>query len=217
MCWTISYGHPPVVQPEEGVTYAAKIDKAEARIDFSRDAHQVERQIRACIPRRLSNMATNASASSPPRSRIMPGRRANCSTSLPDRPGPWRDPSDADPARGQGGDVGGRIAARFRHAHRQPGRRLEPMARFAFTVEFDGRPFMGWQRQAHGPSVQQAIEDIHATTGERAILHAAGRTDAGVHGLAMRAHADVESCWMLFCLMEADNAKLCLYCVLQWC
>ena len=43
-------GHPPVVQPEEGVTYAAKIDKAEARIDFSRDAHQVERQIRAFSP-----------------------------------------------------------------------------------------------------------------------------------------------------------------------
>ena len=43
-------GHPPVVQPEEGVTYAAKIEKAEARIDFSRDAHQVERQVRAFNP-----------------------------------------------------------------------------------------------------------------------------------------------------------------------
>jgi len=42
--------HPPVPQPEEGVTYAAKIDKAEARIDFSRDAHQVERQVRAFNP-----------------------------------------------------------------------------------------------------------------------------------------------------------------------
>ena len=83
------------------------------------------------------------------------------------------------------------------------------MARFAFTVEFDGRPFMGWQRQAHGPSVQQAIEDaIHAVTGERAILHAAGRTDAGVHGLAMRAHADVEKPLTPFRLMEAINAKL---------
>ena len=40
----------PRAQPEEGVTYAAKIDKAEARIDFSRDAHQVERQIRAFNP-----------------------------------------------------------------------------------------------------------------------------------------------------------------------
>lgn len=42
--------HPPMAQPEEGVTYAAKIDKAEARIDFSKDAHQVERQIRAFNP-----------------------------------------------------------------------------------------------------------------------------------------------------------------------
>ena len=42
--------HPPVSQPEEGVTYASKIDKAESRIDFARDAHQVERQVRAFNP-----------------------------------------------------------------------------------------------------------------------------------------------------------------------
>lgn len=83
------------------------------------------------------------------------------------------------------------------------------MTRFAFTVEFDGRPFMGWQRQAHGPSVQQAIEQaIHAVTGEDAAVHAAGRTDAGVHGLAMRAHADVAKEIAPFRLMEAINARL---------
>lgn len=83
------------------------------------------------------------------------------------------------------------------------------MARFAFTVEFDGRPFMGWQRQAHGPSVQQAIEDaILAVTGERVAVHAAGRTDAGVHGLAMRAHADIAKDMAPFRLMEALNALL---------
>lgn len=83
------------------------------------------------------------------------------------------------------------------------------MTRFAFTVEFDGRPFMGWQRQAHGPSVQQTIEDaIHAVTGERAIIHAAGRTDAGVHGIAMRAHADVAKAIAPFRLMEAINAMM---------
>jgi tRNA pseudouridine38-40 synthase len=83
------------------------------------------------------------------------------------------------------------------------------MTRFAFTVEFDGRPFMGWQRQAHGPSVQQAMEDaIFAVTGERAVIHAAGRTDAGVHGLAMRCHADVEKDMPPFRLMEAVNARL---------
>ncbi|RJG54178.1 tRNA pseudouridine(38-40) synthase TruA [Sphingobium terrigena] len=83
------------------------------------------------------------------------------------------------------------------------------MTRFAFTVEFDGRPYMGWQRQAHGPSVQQAIEDaIHAVTGERVAVHAAGRTDTGVHGLAMRAHADVAKAITPFRLMEAINARL---------
>src|SRR3546814_2352243 len=41
---------PPVPQPEEGVTYAAKIDKAEARIDFTHDANFIERQIRALNP-----------------------------------------------------------------------------------------------------------------------------------------------------------------------
>ncbi|WP_017670651.1 methionyl-tRNA formyltransferase [Blastomonas sp. AAP53] len=42
--------YPPVVQPEDGVTYAAKIDKAEARLDFTLSAEQVERQVRAFNP-----------------------------------------------------------------------------------------------------------------------------------------------------------------------
>ncbi|QDC36079.1 MULTISPECIES: tRNA pseudouridine(38-40) synthase TruA [Sphingobium] len=83
------------------------------------------------------------------------------------------------------------------------------MTRFAFTVEFDGRPFMGWQRQAHGPSVQQAMEDaIFAVTGEQVAVHAAGRTDAGVHGLGMRTHADIAKDIASFRLMEALNALL---------
>jgi tRNA pseudouridine38-40 synthase len=83
------------------------------------------------------------------------------------------------------------------------------MTRFRLTVEFDGRPFMGWQRQAHGPSVQAAIEDAAlAVTGEQSVLHAAGRTDAGVHALAMSAHLDVERTITPFRLMEALNALL---------
>src|SRR5690606_8456204 len=63
------------------------------------------------------------------------------------------------------------------------------VTRFRLTIEYDGSPFMGWQRQAHGPSVQQAIEEaIEAITDERVTLHAAGRTDTGVHALAMTAH-----------------------------
>ena len=83
------------------------------------------------------------------------------------------------------------------------------MTRFRLTVEFDGRPFMGWQRQAHGPSVQQAIEDAaFAIAGERVTLHAAGRTDAGVHALAMAAHLEIGRPITPFRLMEALNAKL---------
>lgn len=83
------------------------------------------------------------------------------------------------------------------------------MTRFALTVEYDGRPFMGWQYQDHGPSVQQSIEDaLHGITGEDALVHAAGRTDAGVHALGMRAHTEIEKDIAPFRLMEALNAHL---------
>jgi len=83
------------------------------------------------------------------------------------------------------------------------------MTRFRLTVEYDGRPFMGWQRQAHGPSVQQAIEEaVTAICGETPALHAAGRTDAGVHALAMTAHVDIARAIAPFRLKEALNARL---------
>ena len=81
------------------------------------------------------------------------------------------------------------------------------MTRWRLTVEFDGQPFMGWQRQDHGPSVQQALEEaIHQMTGESAAVHAAGRTDAGVHALAMAAHVDVTKAVTEHRLREGINA-----------
>ena len=83
------------------------------------------------------------------------------------------------------------------------------MTRFALTLEYDGGPFMGLQRQAHGPSVQQSVEEaVHAITGETVTLHAAGRTDAGVHALAMVVHVDVAKDLTPFRLMEALNHHL---------
>ena len=83
------------------------------------------------------------------------------------------------------------------------------MTRFALTLEFDGTPFMGLQRQSHGPSVQQAVEEAaFAVTGEQVRLHSAGRTDTGVHALAMRSHLDIEKPIEPFRLMEALNAHL---------
>ncbi len=68
---------------------------------------------------------------------------------------------------------------------------------------------MGWQRQTHGPSVQQAVETaIHDISGETVAVHAAGRTDAGVHAAAMTAHVDLEKPFTPFRLMEAINARL---------
>ncbi|MEP9401092.1 tRNA pseudouridine(38-40) synthase TruA [Sphingomonas sp. VNH70] len=83
------------------------------------------------------------------------------------------------------------------------------MTRFALVVEYDGRPFVGWQRQAEGASVQGAIERaLREVTQEDATVHAAGRTDAGVHATAMRAHVDVAKAIDPFRLREALNARL---------
>jgi tRNA pseudouridine38-40 synthase len=82
-------------------------------------------------------------------------------------------------------------------------------ARIRLTLEWDGRPFMGWQCQPHGPSVQQAVETaITDITGETAVVHAAGRTDAGVHASAMTAHVELETRLSPFRLMEGINARL---------
>lgn len=67
------------------------------------------------------------------------------------------------------------------------------MTRWKITVEYDGSGFVGWQRQANGPSVQEALEDaIAGFSGETVTLHGAGRTDSGVHALAQVAHFDIE-------------------------
>jgi tRNA pseudouridine38-40 synthase len=83
------------------------------------------------------------------------------------------------------------------------------MPRFKLTLEYDGAPFVGWQRQENGLSVQAALEGaLFAMTGERATAHGAGRTDAGVHALAQVAHVDLERAWDPFRLGEGLNALL---------
>ncbi|GMN02583.1 tRNA pseudouridine(38-40) synthase TruA [Erythrobacter sp. MTPC3] len=83
------------------------------------------------------------------------------------------------------------------------------MTRFALTYEFDGTPYQGLQRQKHGPSVQQAMEEaLRGVTGQEITLHSSGRTDAGVHAIAMRSHVDIDTDLTAFRLMGAINAHL---------
>lgn len=83
------------------------------------------------------------------------------------------------------------------------------MPRYALKVEYNGAPFAGWQRQADQPSVQGAIETALARLepGPHTIA-AAGRTDAGVHGLGQVAHCDLKKDWEPFRLSEALNYHL---------
>ncbi|KAG1713869.1 tRNA pseudouridine synthase A [Nymphon striatum] len=83
------------------------------------------------------------------------------------------------------------------------------MPRYALKIEYDGKPFSGWQRQNDVPSVQGAIEAALAKLEPRAhTIAAAGRTDAGVHGLGQVAHCDMDKVWDPFRLSEALNFHL---------
>ena len=67
------------------------------------------------------------------------------------------------------------------------------MPRYRLVLEYDGAEFVGWQRQANGLAVQQVVEEaVEKFCGERVVVHAAGRTDAGVHALGQVAHMDLE-------------------------
>jgi tRNA pseudouridine38-40 synthase len=69
----------------------------------------------------------------------------------------------------------------------------QPFWRYRLTLEYDGGPFAGWQRQENAPSVQQTIEDAAQVVAPGEVhCYGAGRTDAGVHALAMTAHLDIQ-------------------------
>jgi tRNA pseudouridine38-40 synthase len=83
------------------------------------------------------------------------------------------------------------------------------MTRFRLTIEYDGTPFVGWQRQANGTSIQGELERaILALTGETVVVHGAGRTDAGVHARGQVAHVDITKAFQPDRLTAALNFHL---------
>jgi tRNA pseudouridine38-40 synthase len=83
------------------------------------------------------------------------------------------------------------------------------MPRYRMTIEYDGGPYVGFQAQANGPSVQAALEAaIKAFCGQTLRVHAAGRTDTGVHATGQVIHIDLEKAWPAETVMNALNAHL---------
>ena len=83
------------------------------------------------------------------------------------------------------------------------------MPRYKLTIEYDGRDFVGWQRQANGFSVQEAVETaIQRFSSEQVTVFGAGRTDAGVHALAQVVHVDLATPTDAHTVMRAINFHL---------
>ncbi|ODT21268.1 MAG: tRNA pseudouridine(38-40) synthase TruA [Hyphomicrobium sp. SCN 65-11] len=83
------------------------------------------------------------------------------------------------------------------------------MPRYRITIEYDGTPFLGWQTQADGKSVQGSlVEAIHKLGGETVEVRGAGRTDAGVHALGQVAHFDLVKEWPADTVRDAVNFHL---------
>lgn len=83
------------------------------------------------------------------------------------------------------------------------------MTRYKLTIEYDGGAFVGWQRQATGPSIQAALEAAFKSfCGEDITVWGAGRTDAGVHALGQVAHVDIAKKTTANTVREAVNHYL---------
>ena len=200
-------------QSDQGVSYAAKIDKAETRIDWTRSARAVLRHIHGLspFPGAWCEITVDDAVA---RIKILRCEIADGSgiagDLLDDR---------LSVACGQGairilelqraGKAAMKAGEFLRGTPLPPGARLACMPRYKLIIEYDGAPYCGWQIQDNGASVQGALETaVKAICGETVRVHGAGRTDAGVHALAQVAHCDIAKHFVPGRLRDGLNAHL---------
>jgi tRNA pseudouridine38-40 synthase len=83
------------------------------------------------------------------------------------------------------------------------------MPRYKLTIEYDGTPFLGWQIQSDGPTVQGSVTAaLFRFTGEQVQVSGAGRTDTGVHATGQVAHVDLTKAWPADTVRDALNFHL---------
>ena len=83
------------------------------------------------------------------------------------------------------------------------------MQRYKIKVEYDGTPFVGWQFQKNGQSIQEVLQKaIFNFSSEKVIVTGAGRTDSGVHALAQTAHFDLKKKIQKKSLLSAINQNI---------
>ncbi len=203
--------HPPArPQPAEGATYAPKLTRQDGRIDWTRDAEAIHRQVRALNPWPGTFTRLGGEMLKVLRRGACPGwraagngarRGAYCRLRSRGAPPPRR------PASRARGDGCPRFSAGPAGAARHP---VGVMALWALRLEYDGRPFVGWQRQASGASVQEVLEAAAGKLNGGVAVGSvvAGRTDAGVHAEGQVAQIELASDFEAERLREALNFHL---------
>ena len=215
----------PIPQAEDGIIYAAKISPADAEIDWQKPAKWLDYHIRAFspVPERGASGRTG-------RLRLSAGHPAPIPDGTPNLPaGCFLGKSAEGAMLIRCGDAAFAVT-KVQPAGKKPmsadaflnGCNLvvgAPLARLSdrrsdetagsITIEYDGGPFVGWQRQDNGLSVQGAIEGAAAAfVNSPVAVSGAGRTDAGVHATGQAAHLDVPVRFSANRVQEALNAHL---------